>query len=206
MHRIIIQEHIIRLFGAIIGAMVVFLLLPVMQILFKQKSELSSSQHSSIQVMMNVQKEKPKPKKILPERLRKIQTQTSSLRAQTTKFNFAPDLGVEGNQAVTMNNDKVESDVFDEGETDEPPVPVSTSSVPYPMNARSRGIEGAVEIIFVVDVRGRVAKVEFTRLPHELFRDPVVKTVRGWRFKPAMIKGIPVNIRIKRRINFKLGG
>ena len=206
MHGIIIREHVIRFTGAVIGAAVVFLLLPVMQILFKEKSELSSSQYSRIQVLMKVQKEKPKPKKVIPERLRKIKTQTRSMRAQSTKFNFTPDLGVEGDQAVTLNNDKVESEVFEEGETDNPPVPVSTASVPYPIKARTRGIEGTVEIVFVIDIRGRVVKVEFVRLPHEIFREPVTKTVRKWRFKPATIRGVAVNTRVRRRINFKLGG
>jgi protein TonB len=206
MYGIIIKEQIIRLIGATMGAAVVFLLLPVLQILFKEKSELSTSRHSNIQVLMKVQKEKPKPKKVIPERLRKIKTQTRSMRAQSTRFSFTPDLGVEGNQAVTLNNDKAETEVFDESETDQPPVPVSTSSVSYPMKARTRGIEGTVEIVFVVDIRGRVIKVDFIQLPHKLFREPVEKTVRKWRFKPAMIKGVPVNTRIKRRINFKLGG
>jgi protein TonB len=206
MYGIIIKEHIIRLTGAIIGAAVVFLLLPAMQMMFREKLELSSSQYSISQVLMKVQKEKPKPKKVIPERLRKIQTQTRSLRAQSTKFNFTPDLGVEGNGAVTLNNDKAETEVFDEGETDQPPVPVSTSTVPYPLKARTRGIEGTVEIVFVVNIHGRVVKVEFMRLPHEIFRDPVVKTVKNWRFKPAMIRGVPVNIRIRRKINFRLGG
>lgn len=76
---------------------------------------------------------------------------------------------------------------------------------PYPAAARREKQEGRVLLTVVVDVRGRAASVtlkESSAFP--LLDEAAVNGVKGWRFKPARLAGIPVETDVEVPVRFKL--
>jgi len=118
---------------------------------------------------------------------------------------FSPDLSVEGGGGVAVAAaGTMQAEVFEEGQTDEDAVPVFSSPVPYPDRARELGVEGVLEVVFVVDVDGKVSSLEIVRSPHASITAAAKKTIAQWRFKPARNKSVPVRVRIRQVVEFKL--
>jgi TonB family protein len=83
-------------------------------------------------------------------------------------------------------------------------VPLVHTEVPYPLIAHDRGIEGAVDVQFVVDKSGTVEDIWIARSSHTFFSEAVMKKVRKWRFKPPKIDGKPVRVKASQHFDFKL--
>ena len=83
------------------------------------------------------------------------------------------------------------------------PVGLSTPQPKYSSAARRKGIEGVVMVEFDVLENGSVANIKIVSGAPELW-DTVVKTVGGWRFKPASRGGHPQRYRVQQRIIFSL--
>lgn len=74
---------------------------------------------------------------------------------------------------------------------DELPYPVFQPKPEYPDLARQAGIEGTVHIKVLVDRQGRVVElIHVTSLP--IFDEAAEKTLRTWRFRPALVGNHPV--------------
>ena len=119
-------------------------------------------------------------------------------------FKFNPDLSVEGTGAVAMEANDLEAVVFEEGETDEDIVPLYITPVSYPQRARDLGIQGTLEAVIIVGRDGSVESVKVIKSPHISITNEASETIAKWRFKPAHNKGIPVRVRVKQVIEFKL--
>ena len=72
---------------------------------------------------------------------------------------------------------------------------------------RSAGIEGEVEVEFVIDPRGRVRPGSFRvlRSDHARFTSSVREAVATHRFLPAEVRGTRVAVRVRQRFVFSLG-
>ena len=88
--------------------------------------------------------------------------------------------------------------------TDHPPEPTTYERPPYPRKALQKGIEGVLEAEMIVDTRGRVETVNLIQIPSKHFHGPALKTFRKWKFKPATVQGVPVRVRVKQVINYRL--
>ena len=152
---------------------------------------------------------KPREKKVEKEpqrHIRQVQSAASSRPARSAMdFKFTPDLGVEGGDGVAMVQNDLKAMVFEEGETDEDAVPVGIlKSVPYPRQAREQGAEGIFEAILVIGIDGSVTSMEIRSSPHPSITAEAKKVLFGWKFKPARNQGVPVIVRKKQIIEFKL--
>jgi TonB family protein len=83
-----------------------------------------------------------------------------------------------------------------------PPRPLQTEPAAYPAAARRMGVEGLVEVAFVVDEVGRPRSVELVRSASPPLDSAVVDAVRRWRFEPARKDGVPVRMRHSYRQQF----
>ena len=121
---------------------------------------------------------------------------------------FVPDLGAESGSdnagGAVLGTQDLGAEVFDEGRTDDPAVPVYSPAVPFPDRAREMNIEGTVTAVFVVNYLGKVTTVDVAKSPDQSFTREVKKVLATWRFKPAKNKGVPVNMRFSKEIEFKL--
>jgi protein TonB len=83
--------------------------------------------------------------------------------------------------------------------------PISQLPPEYPMSARDRGIEGWVDLAFVVTEEGFVVDAEvLDASPAGIFERSARTAVLRWRFRPHMRGGRPVAARARYRINFGL--
>lgn len=81
------------------------------------------------------------------------------------------------------------------------PIPVKQDPPAYPADAARRGLEGFVEVEFVIAADGKVGAVNVLKAqPPRVFEREAVRAVKGWTFQPAS-EG---ETRVKRRIDFKL--
>jgi protein TonB len=103
-----------------------------------------------------------------------------------------------------MEQQELAAVIFEEGETDEPAVPLYQPAIPYPDRARDLEIEGILEVTFTIDPRGKVTSIEVVRSPHITITNAARKIIATWRFKPAKNKGVPVHMRVRQVIEFTL--
>jgi protein TonB len=152
----------------------------------------------------------PEEKKVAALRVRQMQAPAAQGRASQGQFDmrFAPDLSVDaaatGGAGVALQKQELAAEIFDEGQVDEQAIPEFTPPIPYPERAVEQGISGQVEVVFVITYQGKVSDIQVVRTPSPLFVNDVRRGVAAWRYKPAKKKGIPVNQRYRRVIEFNL--
>jgi len=77
----------------------------------------------------------------------------------------------------------------------------------YPDDAAEKGIEGAVDLAFVVSPRGEVGDVTVVHAePSGIFNRAAIAAVRRWKYQPRTVNGIAVATQVQLRMTFKLDG
>jgi periplasmic protein TonB len=95
--------------------------------------------------------------------------------------------------------------VFEAGDLDRQLVVVSRMPPVYPLNARRNGIQGWVNVRFIVNEQGRVEDVTIREAdPPEVFDQSVTRCVSGWRFQPGTVDGRPVKVWAETTLHFEL--
>ena len=89
-------------------------------------------------------------------------------------------------------------------ELDSQPTVIGDVRIPYPEDARSRGIEGTVVLSVLVDESGKVRTVKVISGPGGGLDQAAAKAVERIRFRPATRKGQPVAAQITYRYTFLL--
>ncbi len=108
---------------------------------------------------------------------------------------------VMGNSLSTLNL----STLFSPGDLDQPLTVLSRIPPVYPFKAKRRGIEGWVDVEFVVTDQGLVEEIKvIAAQPEKIFNKNVIQCLSAWRFKPGTILGETVRTRARTRIRFEL--
>lgn len=95
--------------------------------------------------------------------------------------------------------------VFTAGDLDQPLITLTRIPPFYPMAAKRRGIQGWVNVKFVVNEQGRAENVSIvTAQPPGVFDASVMRCLSGWRFKPGTVQGVPVKVWAETTIRFEL--
>lgn len=85
-----------------------------------------------------------------------------------------------------------------------PPQPIAKIAPDYPPQARSRKIEGFVELEFRVTVNGGTEDIRVVRSePEGLFDRNAVRALMRWKFKPAERNGVPEAATTRTTMNFR---
>jgi protein TonB len=105
-----------------------------------------------------------------------------------------------------MRDDSFEQEiVFEAYELDQPPQPVVKTPPAYPYRAREQGIEGVVQIRFLVRADGSVGQVLIVDArPEGVFEQEVLKAVPQWKFTPGKVGGQAVTAWVVTAVQFKL--
>jgi len=75
----------------------------------------------------------------------------------------------------------------------------------YPMRASSRGLEGWVDVEFIVTTEGATREISVTDASHEtFFRAAAVAAVERWQFEPRVFMGQIIEQRVYTRLRFDL--
>jgi protein TonB len=95
--------------------------------------------------------------------------------------------------------------VFEAYELDQAPQPLVKMPPVYPYRAREQGIEGVVQIKFLVRADGTVGQVIVQDArPKGLFEDAVLKAVPNWKFSPGKVEGEAVTAWVVTAVRFEL--
>jgi TonB family protein len=127
----------------------------------------------------------------------------SSVGAQLQKRCLARRVDKEG---LTTRNGKEIPRAFTQGKGVQEAVPtggswvlpklVKSPELQYPMRASSRGIEGSVDLVFDVDLKGSVVGVEVVDAkPPGVFDRAAINYIRGRQYDPATRNGKPTTFR-----------
>jgi protein TonB len=182
-----------------------FLLIPLIHQKFFMPDDANRVNKTHRKLVAEYVKPPEKKKEKVPRRIREVTRMSQGKRGEEQyRFDFMPDLSVEGAGGVAIEQKDFEAVVFEEGEADQDIVPVYTPAVKYPQRALELEIEGSVEIEIVVDRTGKVSTVSIRRSPHPVLSTATRKAVSAWRFKPAKYQGVPVRQRALKVIEFKL--
>ena len=197
-------ELLVRSGTGLFCTCLLFCLLPLANVILRKtpatEHDLLIKNVTLTQVQIKEEKEKPVPQRTV--RKLALPSQRSTARAMASKFTPDLTIGGEGEGAVAVSEQNLENIVYEEGQTDEPAVLLHSIPPAYPRKARDRDIEGIVSIVILIDRSGRAARIDFEKLPDELFRKPVTDAVSRWRFKPAYHHGAPVRIRVRQEFEF----
>lgn len=88
-----------------------------------------------------------------------------------------------------------------------PPVQIAFAAPNYPPRARSRRIEGEVELAFTIDRNGEPVDIRVVRAePPNTFDIEAIRAAQRWRFEPRRVNGQPVDTPMTRTLRFELGG
>jgi TonB family protein len=201
---------VLRLCIGLIASFIVFTLVSFLHGFFgdtlQNKPVLVHPQITPV-VMPKKRDEEPKTQ----QHIRIVKTNTGkngSTGTGQSNERFVPDLnpeaGPDNGNGVALGTGDLGAEVFEEGQTDDPAVAVYTPEVPFPDQARENNIQGIVRAIFVVNYQGKVTNIDVVQSPDLSFAREVKRILATWRFKPARNKGIPVNVRFSKEIEFKL--
>jgi TonB family protein len=94
--------------------------------------------------------------------------------------------------------------VYGPGSGVAPPRLIREVKATYPDAARQRGTEGEVLLSLVVRRDGRPDDVRVTRSLGPEFDDRARDAVRQWRFEPARLQGVPVDVAVEVAVEFRL--
>ena len=107
-------------------------------------------------------------------------------------------------------NQPLKKDIYAADEVDVPPVPRNTTKPKYPnLVRRSTAINGMVIAEIVIDTQGKVVNVTILRgikgNYEELFNKEARRTLKQWRYKPAMHQGDKVKVKMVVTLKFISG-
>jgi protein TonB len=95
--------------------------------------------------------------------------------------------------------------VKSQSSVDRPPRAVLKQPPEYPQEARSRGVSGFVVLNIFVGQSGLIENVKVDQSePRGFFDEAALKSIRAWRFEPAITKGQTVAAWTKQKIKFEL--
>jgi protein TonB len=183
---------------------ILFCIIPALHDLFGSAFDNNKDLGMQQRVVAEMIQPKKKEKKVVRKKIRKVSSEQSRSTMSSMQMRFNPDLGVAEGEGVAVESRDLEAVIFEEGETDEDPVPLHISPVAYPNRAKELGIQGVLLIEIVIGLDGKVESVEILKSPHPSFSSEARKTVKKWRFKPAKNKGVPVRIRARKEFEFQL--
>lgn len=119
--------------------------------------------------------------------------------------------GVEGGIATGVVGGtgpvEVKGEVFLEAQLDDPVQAVNFGSLRYPPVMQSAGIEGRVEVQYIVDTLGRAERgsIKILKSTHKAFEEPAREAIEKSVFKPARFKGSAVRQLVQQALSFKIG-
>ncbi|HEX7509798.1 MAG TPA: energy transducer TonB [Chitinivibrionales bacterium] len=176
---------------------------------FGHKTEDKSK--ASQQILMEIVRKPPEEHKRAMPQVREVKQSSNAGKALGSQvpMNLVPDLAVDAGgsgagDAAVVQSTNLQVEVFEEGETDERPIPMETTPVAYPLEAREKGIEGTLVVYFIIGHDGKVKSIDVQKSPSPIITREAKRTIVSWRFKPGKKKGIPVNVRAKKEIVFEL--
>lgn len=172
-----------------------------------------NAQSQNKQTEKDEQKEhtvKPPPEKPAQPDLPVKANSQLKLESLPVKTDFEMEFSV---KTVSQNTPRTQSSTegalkpsaFSEGALDRAPTPLSQTQPSYPFSARTKGLEGYVNVEIVVNKNGKVEQAKAVNAePTDVFNKAALRAVKNWTFRPGRKNNKPVRSRVKVKIRFRL--
>ncbi|WP_052882684.1 energy transducer TonB [Kiritimatiella glycovorans] len=199
--------------GALLITLAYFMILPVLQTIGQMQQD-----DMELRTVQTAQLEPPPPPPPEPEQEEppeepepELQQESQPLDLSQLELALNPGMGGDWGGDFAVNLDlgsaqKAEMDaIFSMAQLDQRPRVLYQPAPRYPPDLRSKGVEGTVYVIFVVNTSGRVEQARVQKSTHPAFEEPALKAVKKWKFEPGKRKGKPVRFRMRVPISFAAG-
>lgn len=112
-----------------------------------------------------------------------------------------------GTPTTTQGPGTSQGPLWEEHQVDSPAEAVRHPRPTYPPALQQAGIEGFVEVRFVVDTTGRVepSSLVVIRASHPQFEPSVAEAILSTVFRSARVRGVAVRQLVQQRIRFAIG-
>ncbi|MBU1342267.1 MAG: TonB family protein [Proteobacteria bacterium] len=174
--------------------------------------------------VVRIKQAKPQPLKKEPEKIKPPEPEKKIATSRTApgkpqpvnldlKLEFAlnPKLPLSPTDLVMPKLEPIPMDIpalknqYSIGELDSPLVTLVRIPPVYPVRASRNGIEGSVDVEFLVTKQGKVEQIRIVNAqPENIFDKSVIRCVSQWTFAPGTVGGIPVATMARTTIRFKL--
>ena len=196
---------------------VLFLLLPVLQDIGKQKVD-SDVLLTSVDTVeppppppaAQEEKEEPPPEEAPPPELMES-APPLDLSQLEMALNPGVGDGLGGDFAVKLSVVGAEGgvqassdDIFSLADLDQAPRIVFQPAPQYPQEMKKKKMQGTVHVLFIVDKDGRVKEPKVQKSDNPAFDNPALSAVKRWRFDPGKVGGEAVQFRMRVPITFAL--
>jgi protein TonB len=74
----------------------------------------------------------------------------------------------------------------------------------YPLEARSKGVQGVVTVAGILAKDGSLQELKIIGSSNPLLEKSVLETIHTWAFKPTLLNNTPVETMVTVVLNFKL--
>lgn len=161
---------------------------------------------------LNIQPPKPETKPLKPETPKH---EVFGVSRKSITDNTAA--GIETKQGNTVAKAPDQEKLADD-DADSIPIPTdeylvtampsleSEIRIPYPSDARARGVAGPVVMDLLIDANGRVREVTLVSGPDPSLNQAAVQAARGFKFRPARVQDKSVAVKIRYTYRFVLEG
>ena len=147
-------------------------------------------------------KQKSKPKKVsTPVPLVDLNSDLSGIEFDLPAFSLGNGADIDQSLIGDTSNVVMTGDTVDV-------VPVAKVRAPleYPLRAKAKEIEGFVKLSLLIGQDGMVKQVKVIEAsPPGIFDNAAVRSVKRWKFSPAMFNGKPVSTWVNLPVRFELG-
>jgi len=92
--------------------------------------------------------------------------------------------------------------VFNPGDLDKKPQPISQTAPTFPYELQRMVAEGNVVVGFVVSSQGDVVQARIVSSSHPGFERSALTAIEKWKFRPGMKNGKKVNTRVEQPLTF----
>lgn len=187
----------------------IFITIPLLNKVTLPKKEYNIHKFNTAVLKKNIIKSPLKLKQKQTEKSKriKIKQQTASFKPLRIDTNLELDYSTDSSDILLggdLGPDLDKNDfVFELEEVDTPPSPVRQIDPIFPINAKLKGIEGFVTLLFVVTDKGEVQKIRVEASePGDIFDNAAIKALNKWRFKSALKDGKAVSVNVRITIQF----
>jgi len=209
------------IFSAVIVTTIIFVLLPLLTQIPREKRETRESGA----LFINIKKaDKPAVRKTSqlddrPKDLTRTQQQQKSSSAPKFDMLSAGRVGANLSQTLVIGNISKPSELkdtfnisrslydtaFDLKEVDTPPQILRKVDPIYPFAAKKNNIEGSVTLRFIVDSEGNVVEPKVAESdPPDIFDEAALNAIMKFKFKPAVKNGRTVDVIVLAPMKFEL--
>jgi len=213
-----IRYHLWVLLGSMVMALALFIVLPVMQTISKPPTD--DLLLTDVDVA-DIEPPPPSPPEPEPEPEPEFEDQPPELAEEAAPLDLSQlelalnpgfsegwmgggDFAVQLNTVVSGSKDEDENAIFSMADLDQKPRVIYQPSPSFSKSLR-RKAPAKVNVIFIVDERGRVMEPRIRSSTDSLFEKPALSAVKRWKFEPGKRGGKPVRFRMLAPITFGKG-